>query len=188
VKHQAGKHDPNTTNLTQKFGYAISSYLVLPNPSCCYRIMRIGEAAAYLNMSVVGVRKAASEGRLPSRRTGSGQRVFDRENLDVYLGRPTPESVPADRAEALYCRVSGSTGQESSLTNQERTLRESATGTMSRVYTDRGSGLRETRAGLNRMLDDAAKGHFTVVRVVWRDRLARSSGGVDRALPVGSRR
>ncbi|MFD6062358.1 helix-turn-helix domain-containing protein [Rhodococcus wratislaviensis] len=51
--------------------------------------MRIGEAAAYLNMSVVGVRKAASEGRLPSRRTGSGQRVFDREDLDVYLGRPT---------------------------------------------------------------------------------------------------
>ncbi|MFD7007085.1 helix-turn-helix domain-containing protein [Rhodococcus jostii] len=47
--------------------------------------MRIGEAAAYLNMSVVGVRKAASEGRLPSRRTGSGQRVVDREDLDVYL-------------------------------------------------------------------------------------------------------
>ncbi|ABG97139.1 possible DNA-binding protein [Rhodococcus jostii RHA1] len=57
--------------------------------------MRIGEAAAYLNMSVVGVRKAASEGRLPSRRTGSGQRVVDRQDLDVYLGRPTPESVPA---------------------------------------------------------------------------------------------
>ncbi|MDV7243274.1 MULTISPECIES: recombinase family protein [Rhodococcus] len=31
----------------------------------------------------------------------------------------------------------------------------------------------ETRAGLDRMLDDAAKGHFTVVRVVWRDRLVR---------------
>ncbi|MFC9837210.1 hypothetical protein ACFVKB_25850 [Rhodococcus sp. NPDC127530] len=65
-------------------------------------------------MSVVGVRKAASEGRLPSRRTGSGQRVVDREDLDVYLGRPTPESVRADRAEALYCRVSGSTGQDPS--------------------------------------------------------------------------
>ncbi|WP_372448442.1 recombinase family protein [Rhodococcus opacus] len=52
-------------------------------------------------------------------------------------------------------------------------LRESATGTVYRAYTDRGSGLRETRAGLNRMLDDAARGHVTVVRVVWRDRLAR---------------
>ncbi|MFC0448564.1 hypothetical protein [Rhodococcus jostii] len=105
--------------------------------------MRIGEAAACLNMSVVEVRKAASEGRLPSRRTGSGRRVFDREDRDVYLGRPTPESVRAGRAEGLYRRVSGSTGRESSLAVQEKMLRERATGTVYRVYQDRGSGLRE---------------------------------------------
>ncbi|MDH6282462.1 recombinase family protein [Prescottella agglutinans] len=52
-------------------------------------------------------------------------------------------------------------------------LRESASGAVYRVYKDRGSGLREQRAGLDRMLDDAADGRFTVVRVVWRDRLAR---------------
>lgn len=34
-------------------------------------------------------------------------------------------------------------------------------------------GLRENRRGLDRLLDDAAAGKFTVVRVVWRDRLAR---------------
>ncbi|MFD6062357.1 recombinase family protein [Rhodococcus wratislaviensis] len=83
--------------------------------------------------------------------------------------------------------MSGSTGQESWLANQEKMLRESAAGTVYRVYTDRGSDLRETRAGPNQMLDDAAKGHFTVVPVVWRDRLARFSGGVDRAVPVGGR-
>jgi putative resolvase len=33
--------------------------------------------------------------------------------------------------------------------------------------------LRESRRGLERLLDDAAAGRFTVVRVVWRDRLAR---------------
>jgi putative resolvase len=49
-------------------------------------------------------------------------------------------------------------------------LRESASGAVYRVYKDRGSGVRETRAGSDRMLDDAAQGHFTVV---WRDRLAR---------------
>ncbi|TQC41426.1 hypothetical protein EEB14_54805 [Rhodococcus sp. WS4] len=151
--------------------------------------MCIGEAAAYPSMSVAGVRKAASEGRLPSRRTGSGQRVFDREDLDVYRGRPTPESVRADSAEALHCRVSGSTGQESSLTHQEKMLRESATGTVYRVYTDRGSGLRERperdRIGCS---TTQPRGRFTVVRVVWRDRLARFTGGVDRTLPVGGRR
>lgn len=31
----------------------------------------------------------------------------------------------------------------------------------------------ESRRGLDRLLDDAGQGRFTVVRVVWRDRLAR---------------
>ncbi|WP_374229557.1 hypothetical protein [Rhodococcus opacus] len=39
----------------------------------------------------MGVRKAASGGRLPSRRTGSGQRVVDRDDLDAYLGPPIGE-------------------------------------------------------------------------------------------------
>ncbi len=74
------------------------------------RGMRIGEAAEYLGMSVAGVRKAASEGRLPCRRTASGQRVFDREDLDAYLRRPAQTSSTRERVEAWYCRVSGSTG------------------------------------------------------------------------------
>ena len=52
-------------------------------------------------------------------------------------------------------------------------LRDSSRGRVFRVYRDRGSGLRESRRGLDRLLDDAAAGRFTVVRVVWRDRLAR---------------
>jgi hypothetical protein len=44
----------------------------------------------------------------------------------------------------LYCRVSGSTGQESSLADQEMMLREGATGTVYRAHQDRGSGLRES--------------------------------------------
>jgi putative resolvase len=101
--------------------------------------------------------------------------LFDRADLDAYLGRPVPADDLAgrERVEALYCRVSGSTGQESSLANQERMLRDSSSGTVFRVYRDRGSGLRESRAGLNRLLNDAAESRFTVVRVVWRDRLAR---------------
>lgn len=148
--------------------------------------MRIGEAARYLGMSVVGVRKAAEEGRLPFRRSGSGQRLFDRSDLDAYLGRPVPvEEVGGERVEAWYCRVSGSTGQESSLANQERMLRDTVQGRVFRVYRDRGSGLRESRRGLDRLLDDAAEGRFTVVRVVWRDRLARFGvGWIERYLSV----
>ncbi|BCI84426.1 hypothetical protein MTY66_61310 (plasmid) [Mycolicibacterium sp. TY66] len=149
--------------------------------------MRIGAAADYLGMSVVGVRKAAVEGRLAFRWSASGQRLFDRADLDAYLGRPAPDpdGVIGERVEALYCRVSGSTGQESSLDNQEQMLRDSASGTVFRVYKDRGSGLRENRRGLDRLLDDAAAGKFTVVRVVWRDRLARFGvGWIERYLSV----
>jgi putative resolvase len=136
--------------------------------------MRIGAAADYLGMSVVGVRKAAREGRLPFRRSGSGQRLFDQADLDAYLGRRAPVvDAVIGRVEALYCRVSGSTGPESSLANQEQMLRDTASGRVFRVYRDRGSGLRESRRGLDRLLDDAAEGRFTVVRVVWRDGLAR---------------
>jgi putative resolvase len=147
--------------------------------------MRIGSAAEYLGMSVVGVRKAAVEGRLAFRWSASGQRLFDQADLDAYLGRPAPDADEDEPVEALYCRVSGSTGQESSLDNQERMLRESASGTVLRVYKDRGSGLRENRRGLDRLLDDAAAGKFTVVRVVWRDRLARFGvGWIERYLSV----
>ncbi|MCQ4120452.1 hypothetical protein NOF53_14960 [Rhodococcus sp. FXJ9.536] len=52
-------------------------------------------------MSVVVVRKTASEGRLPSRRRGSGQRVFDRADLEACLGRPAPDNDPADGVEAF---------------------------------------------------------------------------------------
>jgi hypothetical protein len=44
----------------------------------------------------------------------------------------------------LYCRVSGSTGQEPSLADQEMMLREQATGTVYRAHQDRGSGPRES--------------------------------------------
>jgi predicted site-specific integrase-resolvase len=90
------------------------------------------------------------------------------------LGRPATggDAEGRERVEALCCRVSGSTGQESSLANQEQMLRDSSSGTVFRVYRDRGSGLRESRRGLDRPLDDAAEGRFTVVRVVWRDRFS----------------
>lgn len=129
--------------------------------------MRIGEAAEYLRMSVVRVRKAAERGRLECRRSRSGQRLFDRADLDAYLGRPVLAADAAQRVEARYCRVSGSRAQESWLANQERMLRDSPRGGVFRVYRDRGSGLPESRRGLDRLLDDAAAGRFTVLVGVW---------------------
>ena len=134
---------------------------------------RIGEAARYLKMSIVGVRLAATQGRLPCLTSASGHRIFLKSDLDAYLGLPATAETPKPRIEALYCRISGSGDQVSSLVNQEATLRESATGTVFRAYTDQASGLNERRKGLTALLDDAAEGKFTVVRVTHKDRLAR---------------
>jgi len=123
-------------------------------------------------MSPSGVRAAARAGRLPHTVSASGQRIFDRAELDTYMGKRT-STEPLKRVEALYVRVSGSTGQEASLVNQEQTLRDTSRGVIYRVYKDTASGLRENRSGLSRLLDDAAEKRFTVVRVVWKDRLAR---------------
>lgn len=145
----------------------------MPSVSASSERYRIGEAARYLKMSIVGVRLAADQGRLPCFTTASGQRIFLRSDLDAYLGLPMAVDVPKPRVEALYCRISGSGAQVSSLVNQEAALRESATGTISKVYTDQASGLNERRKGLTALLDDAAEGKFTVVRVTHKDRLAR---------------
>jgi predicted site-specific integrase-resolvase len=123
-------------------------------------------------MSPSGVRAASRAGRLPHTVSAGGQRIFDRAELDTYMGKKTP-GEPLERVEALYVRVSGSTGQEASLVNQEQTLRDTSHGSIYRVYKDTASGLRENRSGLTRLLDDAADKRFTVVRVVWKDRLAR---------------
>jgi hypothetical protein len=60
--------------------------------------VRIGSAAEYLGMSVVGVRKAAVEGRLPFRWSTSGQRLFDQADLDAYLGRPAAPDANGGQA------------------------------------------------------------------------------------------
>jgi predicted site-specific integrase-resolvase len=52
--------------------------------------------------------------------------------------------VLLNRREALYVRVSGTRGQESSLAAQEAELRTSACGAVIAVFKDRASGLRES--------------------------------------------
>lgn len=82
------------------------------------------------------------------------ERRFSIEALDALTG----SEASADRREALYVRVSGISGQESSLAAQEAELRASAPGMVVAVFRDRASGLRESRPGLDRLLKRAAAG------------------------------
>ncbi len=74
---------------------------------------------------------------------------------------------------AGYVRVSGTTGPESSFEAQAAELRARFGTRLVAVYQDRGSGLRERRRGLERVLKDAEEGRFEVLAVTHADRLAR---------------
>ena len=132
-------------------------------------LLRLGAAAERLGIHPGTLRLWADAGKVPSVRVGK-ERRFEQADLDALLGRVAPVR---ERREALYVRVSGATGQESSLQAQEQELRATASGAVVGVYRDRASGLRERRPGLDRLLVAAADGRVTVVRVTHADRLAR---------------
>lgn len=131
-------------------------------------LLRLAVAARRVGVHPGTLRLWANQGKVPVVWVGR-ERRFSGEALDALTGSPGA----AGRREVLYVRVSGTSGQESSLAAQEAELRSSATGVVVAVFRDRASGLRECRPGLDRLLKRAAGGEFTHVRVTHADRLAR---------------
>lgn len=120
----------------------------------------------------------ADHGQVPFQWVGRSQpeRRFEESDLDAFLGTTPPRR---DRVEVAYVRVSGTSGQGTSLAGQEDELRRTSASGIAVVYQDRASGLREHRPGLDKLLKHAAEGRFTVVRVTHVDRLARFGVGMD---------
>jgi ABC-type sugar transport system ATPase subunit len=99
------------------------------------------------------------------------ERRFSIADIDAFSHTAMRE--PGTSRELLYARVSGTTGQETSLAAQEAELRATSKGPVVAVVKDRASGLRENRPGLAKALKMAAEGKCDVVRVTHEDRLAR---------------
>lgn len=148
-------------------------------------LLRLSRAARRLGVHPVTLRLWADSGKIPVMRAGR-ERRFSSDDVDA-MKVPGGERAGRPRLEGLYVRVSGTTGQESSLDAQEAGLRAAATGTVARVFRDRASGLREDRPGLEKMLAAAADGQVTVVRVTHEDRLARSAAARKRLLAESDR-
>jgi excisionase family DNA binding protein len=136
-------------------------------------LLRLSRAAKRLGVHPVTLRLWADSGKIPVTWVGRERRF---SSVDVEAMKVTSSSERV-RLEALYVRVSGSSGQESSLETQEKELRATSDGEVVRVFKDRSSGLREDRPGLNRLLQLVADGSVTVVRVTHEDRLARFGVG-----------
>ncbi|MFE5588476.1 IS607 family transposase [Kitasatospora sp. NPDC056531] len=137
-------------------------------------LLRLSKAAKCLGVHPVTLRLWADSGKIPVTWVGRERRF---SSVDVEAMKVTAGGGDRIRLEGLYVRVSGSTGQESSLEAQETELRTTATGKVVRVFKDRASGLREERPGLNKLLAAVADGSVTVVRATHEDRLARFGVG-----------
>jgi predicted site-specific integrase-resolvase len=119
----------------------------------------------------VTLRLWADSGKIPVTWVGR-ERRFSSDDVEA-MKTVSGGAGAGVRLEGLYVRVSGTSGQESSLAAQEAELRATATGEVARVFRDRAPGLREDRPGLERLLAAVADGQVTVVRVTHEDRLAR---------------
>ena len=133
--------------------------------------LRTSQAAEYLNIHPITLRRWSKEGKIKTYMFGR-ERRFYKSDLDAAMGIQDEEE-PVSRVEAFYVRVSGSTGQETSIVAQKKMLTSSATGTVYKTYQDKGSGLSTKRKGFNRMLQDAQDKKFTVLRITHTDRLTR---------------
>jgi len=132
-------------------------------------LLRLGVATKRLGLHPTTLRGWANDGKVEYLWVGR-ERRFPVDALDRLSGVSPVESTTAV---AGYVRVSGTTGQESSLAAQEAELRGRFGDRLTKVYKDKASGLRERRPGLNRLLRDAESHCFSVVAVTHSDRLAR---------------
>jgi putative resolvase len=138
-------------------------------------LLRMSKAAKRLGVHPMTLRQWAIDGRIPFTWVGRERRFCSADVENMKRGSGSATSRP--RREVLYVRVSGSSGQESSVDAQEKELQATSTGEIVKVVKDRGSGLRENRPGLNRVLAMVSDGTVTVVRVTHEDRLARFGAG-----------
>jgi len=148
-------------------------------------LVNVAGAAKICAVSPMSIRRWARSGKLPYVTINErGDRRFLVRDLYTAMGLASNGKYGLDQNQtqvakiALYVRVSGSTGQNSSLKAQEEELRQEALkerpeGTVVGVFKDKASGLNQMRPGLTRLLKGAKCQDFDVVYVTHADRLAR---------------
>jgi len=136
------------------------------------RLLRPADAAELIGCAPDTLRRASDRGAIPVlRSSGRGDRRYKESDLWEYVGG-NPQEDTRTRVEAHYVRVSGS-DQKNSLLEQREALGSSKSGDVYKVYSDVGSGLNSNRKYLAQLMQDAKEERFTVVRVVYADRLTR---------------
>lgn len=136
-------------------------------------IVRVKQAAEFLEVTPDTVRKWCNAGKLPFHKNVSGQRIFDMNELTDYRNKKLgiEEKRPkAPQKMAFYVRSSDN--NDVTIETQISILTKEF-GNPDRIFRDKASGLNEKRKGFNSLLDSIEKKEFSIVAATNKDRITR---------------
>lgn len=141
------------------------------------KLLKIGEAAQYLNVSQDTLRKWDKANKLKSLETAGGHRRYDIDTLDEFLGKEMKETVTKPIVCATYSRVSShEQKQKGDLDRQSQRLSEYCAKKgmlVTHIIKDVGSGLNDNRSGFIRLTDLIIQGKVNKLVIEHKDRLTR---------------
>jgi excisionase family DNA binding protein len=141
------------------------------------KLLKMEEAAQYLNVSQDCLRKWDRANKLKPLKTAGGHRRYSTDVLDEFLGVKEKPKEDNPIVCATYARVSSNEQkQKGDLDRQSQRLSEYCAKKgmlVTHIIKDVGSGLNDNRSGFNRLTDMIVKQKVNVLVIEHKDRLTR---------------
>ena len=141
------------------------------------KILKISEAAEYLNVSIDTLRKWDKYNKLKPLETAGGHRRYDTDTLDEFLGKKKKDLEVTQIICATYARVSSNDQkQKGDLDRQSQRLSEYCAKKgllVTHIIKDVGSGLNDNRCGFNKLTELIIQNKVNKLVVEHKDRLTR---------------
>ena len=141
------------------------------------KILKISEAAEYLNVSIDTLRKWDKYNKLKPLETAGGHRRYDTDTLDDFIGKKKKNLEETHIICATYARVSSNDQkQKGDLDRQSQRLSEYCAKKgllVTHIIKDVGSGLNDNRSGFNKLTELIIQKKVNKLVVEHKDRLTR---------------
>ena len=141
------------------------------------KLLKIRDAADYLNVSQDTLRKWDKENKLKPLKTAGGHRRYDTDSLDNFIGITRDNENEPEVVCATYARVSSNEQkQKGDLDRQSQRLSEYCAKNrllVTYIIKDVGSGLNDNRNGFIKLTDLVIAGKINKLVIEHKDRLTR---------------
>lgn len=141
------------------------------------KLLKIRDAADYLNVSQDTLRKWDKANKLKPLKTAGGHRRYDTDSLDNFIGITRDNEIEPEVVCATYARVSSNEQkQKGDLDRQSQRLSEYCAKNrllVTYIIKDVGSGLNDNRNGFIKLTDLVIAGKINKLVIEHKDRLTR---------------